>query len=95
MTLKDLIDIEGLKSHILEIGVRAAITQAKDMAYDLASTDASKHGVYSIYCIYNELSEAELDAERGIMAIGAILDKLTTEEEKHRFCSYSYPELKI
>lgn len=95
MELQDLVDIDGLKCYISEIGVRTAIAQAKDMAYELASTESSKRSVHSIYQIYNELKEAELDAERGVMAIDAMFGKLATEEEKRCFCSYSYPQLKI
>mgnify|MGYP000073257206 CR=1 FL=1 len=95
MKFEEAIDIEKLKSHISDIGARSAINHAKDMAYDIASTLENKNSISSTHKIYNELEDIELGVEQALSAIKSMFSDLATSDEKKRFCSYSYPTLRI
>lgn len=95
MKFEEIIDIEKLKLHISDIGARSAINHAKHMTDDLASTVESKKNISSTYRIYNELADIELGVEQALSAIKSMFSYLTTDDEKNKFCSYSYPTLKI
>lgn len=95
MKFEEIINIEKLKSYISDVGARSAINHAKDMAYDLASTTESKNSILLTHKIYNELADMELGVEQALLAINSMFSDLPTSDEKKRFCSYSYPTLRI
>lgn len=95
MKLEEIIDLRKLKTHISDVGAKSALSHAKDLAYELASTGQAKKSIASTYSIYNELADVEIGTEQVLSAITSMYSYLPTVEEKEKFCNYGYPTLKI
>ena len=95
MKLSSIINVVKLNDLITEQGCSSALLSAKEMAYDLANENHAKQQIASIYSIYNELNEVELNPSKVIFAIESFIGELQSDEEKQRFISYLYPSLKI
>lgn len=95
MKLSSIINVVKLNDLITEQGCNSALLSAKDMAYDLASENHAKQKIASLYSIYNELSENELNSSKVVFAIESFIEELQSDDEKLRFISYLYPSLKI
>ena len=93
MRLEEIVNMNALKGHISVMGARDALTQARDVAFDLAVNETNKKEIQSMFNICNQLTDAELTDFRVMLAIEGIFAKLT-EDKKHDFCSSMYPQLK-
>ena len=64
MRLEELINLSILKSYISEMGARLAMVKARDVAHDLADTEAGKKGVSSMFNVSRiQLISATLKSE--------------------------------
>jgi hypothetical protein len=94
MNLSNFINVIKLNELIIKQGCSSALLSAKDMAYDLASENHAKQKIASLYGIYNELAEGELNSFKVVSAIERFIEELHSDDAKQRFISYLYPCLK-
>jgi len=81
--LKENVDIQCLKTDILNTGVKIILYRWKDTAIEINKDKASD--IYDLFKIYNELSTEELEANnssRVIMFIESVLQNMSSSEKE-------------
>jgi len=77
--LVNLVDIDCMKEEIQD-GSKIFISRWKDTAIEICPTEVVE--ISNLFTIYDEFSEKELNSDRAIMFINALLNLLDEEDQR-------------
>lgn len=94
MRLEQIINIDLVKAYIAKTGARLTLHRARDVAHELAISEASKKQIHAMFTLCNDLNDTELTDFRALLGVESIFEKLS-EPHKHQFCTDIFADFTV